>query len=185
MRLDEKNIEQILGMASQTLAPGEITTIDDAKREIAKTREMMEAFKTATSAPAAATFDAGFSQIIGNLESLFQRTQAIIEHCTQIIESDSFPEGETISAVATLISANREIISDIAAIYKERLKFYQILEIDKMRLAHKKELIQFKLQEELKHNAITVSPQGTPIGQLPWRAEDIVMEALKDVQESQ
>lgn len=85
-------------------------------------------------------------QIFVELTKLVKNGNDVLENVKYILR-DNPDDGELVAATATLLSAIRDTLKEFTSIYKMTLKHNQNLEIEKIRISGKRELLDTKIKE--------------------------------------
>ena len=113
-------------------------------------------------------------KIFNEVSDLINRAVAVLDTCKEDIERSSLLDAELVSAYAKLISSTREIISDNIAIFRDRQKHIEKIELENLKQDHKKEILLMKdnLDKSVNDN----------YGETKAFVQEAVIELLNDVE---
>ena len=116
-------------------------------------------------------------KIFNEVSDLINRAVAVLDTCKEDIERSSLLDAELVSAYAKLISSTREIISDNIAIFRDRQKHIEKIELENLKQEHKKEILLMKddLDKSVNDN----------YGETKAFVQEAVIELLNDVEKNQ
>tara|TARA_E500000178_G_C17038997_1_gene765451 strand:+ start:6886 stop:7419 length:534 start_codon:yes stop_codon:yes gene_type:complete len=115
-------------------------------------------------------------KIFNEVSDLINRAVAVLDTCKEDIERSSLLDAELVSAYAKLISSTREIISDNIAIFRDRQKHIEKIELENLKQEHKKEILRMKddLDKSVNDN----------YGETKAFVQEAVIELLNDVEKN-
>jgi hypothetical protein len=113
-------------------------------------------------------------KIFNEVSDLINRGVAVLDTCKEDIERSSLLDAELVSAYASLIRSTREIISDNIAIFRDRQKHIEKLELENLKQEHRKEILLMKDDLEKTTN--------DGYGETKVFVQEAVVELLNDVE---
>ena len=113
-------------------------------------------------------------KIFNDVSDLINRGVAVLDTCKEDIERSSLLDAELVSAYASLIRSTREIISDNIAIFRDRQKHIEKLELENLKQEHRKEILLMKDDLEKTTN--------DGYGETKVFVQEAVVELLNDVE---
>ena len=113
-------------------------------------------------------------KIFNEVSDLINRGVAVLDTCKEDIERSSLLDAELVSAYARLIRSTREIISDNIAIFRDRQKHIEKLELENLKQEHRKEILLMKDDLEKTTN--------DGYGETKVFVQEAVVELLNDVE---
>ena len=115
-------------------------------------------------------------KIFNEVSDLINRAVAVLDTCKEDIERSSLLDAELVSAYAGLIRSTREIISDNIAIFRDRQKHIEKIELENLKQEHRKEILMMKddLDKAVNNN----------YGETKAFVQEAVIELLNDVEKN-
>jgi len=114
---------------------------------------------------------AGFDDLIGELTTLLRKSSDMVSTCTYIVNSSNSIDGESIASISSLIGTTKDIIRELLNLFKERMKFYQAIEMERTKAELKMQVNAHKIKLAHEYNPKNI--QGDAI-EMPYTQEDIV-----------
>lgn len=114
--------------------------------------------------------------LFNEISDLINRAVAVLDTCKEDIERSSLLDAELVSAYAGLIRSTREIISDNIAIFRDRQKHIEKIELENLKQEHRKEILMMKddLDKAVNNN----------YGETKAFVQEAVIELLNDVEKN-
>lgn len=116
------------------------------------------------------------SKVYDELSKLIQNGNFILETLKYHVENN-LDNAELINGIANIMNSIRDTLKEFTKIYLNQIQFEQKLQIEKLRLAGRKELLDAKIKAT--NNLLNIQNNNQSIPLIPYTPENIIKEIIE------
>lgn len=110
---------------------------------------------------------------LGNISELINVSKSIIKHLYDNIINTDLIDTELVNAAASFIEVAHRNTKEYIDLYKDRLRFFDKVQLENLKFQNQKELLDYKHKlemEKINSKAVDVTPEGS----VQWNQERII-----------
>ena len=123
---------------------------------------------------------------LGEISELILISKKIIKHVYEIVVTSELIDPEVIGSIAKMIEASRIAVADYIELYKDRIRFYNTLQLEYVKHQNKKELLERKHQMDLEKKSIIDNKENDEeIENMLEYTQERIVKAINNYEKSQ
>ena len=179
MNLDPKKLDDIFGIES--LPEAIDIDCDDITPEMSGS--IMSAVPSVSGAKSSGEIEIDAVKAYAALEDLISVGKTILDNSKFIIETNP-DDSEAVASAAAMVNALRDTVKEFTKLHVSKISHQRQLELERVRIENRKELMKYKFDEMTKlmankNNPLQLGTDGGMVPLIPFNQEKIIEEIFK------